>query len=209
MSDLAAVRHQLSAAWLRQRFADGLAETPELPHDEEALTDAQRDGLVSAAVLVPVVQREPELTVLFTQRTAHLHDHPGQIAFPGGRSETHDGSPIVTALREVEEEIGLPRARVDVLGTLPEYCTITGFRVTPVVGLVDPPLDLKLDSFEVAEVFEAPLSFLLDARNHQRQSLEFAGASRRFWAMTFDGYHIWGATAGMVVSLRRFLFGAS
>ena len=138
MSDLAAVRHQVSAAWLRQRFADGFTETPELPHDEEALTDAQRDGLVPAAVLVPVVQREPELTVLFTQRTAHLHDHPGQIAFPGGRSEAHDGSPVVTALREVEEEIGLPRERVDVLGTLPEYCTITGFRVTPVVGLVDP-----------------------------------------------------------------------
>lgn len=209
MSDLAAVRHQVSAAWLRQRFAGGFAEPSELPCDEEAMTDAQMEELVPAAVLVPVVQREPELTVLFTQRTAHLHDHPGQIAFPGGRSEAHDDSPIVTALREVEEEIGLPRERVDVLGILPEYCTITGFRVTPVVGLVDPPLDLRLDSFEVAEVFEAPLSFLLDSRNHQRQCLEFAGASRRFWAMTFDRYHIWGATAGMVVSLRRFLLGES
>jgi len=203
MSDLATVHVRTSAPWLRQRFADGLAGALRPPHDEEPLTD----DLVRAAVLVPVIEREPELTVLFTQRTVHLHDHPGQVAFPGGRSEARDGSPIVTALREAEEEIGLPRDRVDVLGTLPEYRTGTGFSVTPVVGLVHPPLDLQIDSFEVAEVFEAPLSFLLDSRNHQRQSLEFAGALRQFWAIPFQGYHIWGATAGMVVSLQHFLFG--
>lgn len=199
MGDLAAVQSQLSADWLRKRFANGL---PFPPVREEVLPER----LIHAAVLVPVVQRD-ELTVLFTQRTAHLNDHPGQVAFPGGRSEAEDGSPIVTALREAEEEIGLPRSQVDVLGTLPEYNTSTGFRVTPVVGLVTPPIDLKLDSFEVAEVFETPLSFLLDPANHQRMSMEFAGAMRQFWAMPFESYYIWGATAGMVVSLYRFLFG--
>lgn len=199
MSDLAALHSQLSADWLRNRFASGMSFAPVR---EEALPER----LIPAAVLVPVVQRE-ELTVLFTQRTAHLHDHPGQVAFPGGRSEADDASPIVTALREAEEEIGLPRDKVDVLGMLPEYNTSTGFRVTPVVGLVTPPIELKLDSFEVAEVFETPLSFLLDPTNHQRMSMELAGAMRQFWAMPFQSYYIWGATAGMVVSLYRFLFG--
>jgi 8-oxo-dGTP pyrophosphatase MutT (NUDIX family) len=199
VSDLAAIDSQLSADWLRNCFA---SRSPFAPLQEEGLP--QR--LIPAAVLVPVVQRE-ELTVLFTQRTAHLHDHPGQVAFPGGRSESGDSSPIVTALREAEEEIGLPRCQVDVLGTLPEYNTSTGFRVTPVVGLVAPPIELKLDAFEVAAVFETPLAFLLDPANHQRMSMEFAGAMRQFWAMPFQSYFIWGATAGMVVSLYRFLFG--
>ena len=200
MSELAVImQDRISADWLRGRFAAG---TPEPARREEPLPQS----LIPAAVLVPVVQHEEQLTVLFTQRTAHLHDHPGQVAFPGGRSEEGDASPVITALRETEEEIGLPRSRVDVLGMLPEYATGTGFRVTPVVGLVRPPLELKLDSFEVAEVFETPLSFLLDPGNHQRLSMEIAGALRQFWAMPFQGYFIWGATAGMVVSLYRFLF---
>jgi 8-oxo-dGTP pyrophosphatase MutT (NUDIX family) len=114
---------------------------------------------------------------------------------------------VDTALREAEEEVGLARNKVDVLGTLPEYRTSTGFSVTPVVGLVRPPLELKLDTFEVADVFETPLAFLLDPRNHRRLNMEIAGAMRQFWAMPFRGYFIWGATAGMVVSLYRFLFG--
>jgi 8-oxo-dGTP pyrophosphatase MutT (NUDIX family) len=203
VSDLGAIHSRVSAAWLRRRFADGPAMDPFGDGSEAAAAE----DLIRASVLVPVVQREPDLTVLFTRRTAHLHDHPGQVAFPGGRSEAADETPVVTALREAEEEIGLLRSQVDVLGVLPEYFTSTGFRVTPVVGLVSPPLVLRLDAFEVAEVFEAPLWFLLDPRNHQRQAMEFAGALRQFWAMPFQGHHIWGATAGMVVSLHRFLFG--
>src|SRR5512135_2719611 len=200
MGDLSTLPERLSAEWLRRRFASGTI-------DPEEVRTPFPDDLIRAAVLVPVVQREEQLTVLFTQRTAHLHDHPGQVAFPGGRREAGDATPIATALRETEEEIGLARRQVDVLGMLPEYQTGTGFRVTPVVGLVSPPLELKLDSFEVADVFETPLAFLLDPDNHQRLSMEIAGALREFWAMPFQGYFIWGATAGMVVSLYRFLFG--
>ena len=118
--------------------------------------------LTPAAVLFPIVLRDNGQTVLLTQRTAHLKDHAGQISFPGGRVEAEDESPIHTALRETEEEIGLARKHVEVLGFLPEYRTGTGFRVTPVVALVTPPFELALDPFEVAEAFEVPLAFLLD-----------------------------------------------
>jgi 8-oxo-dGTP pyrophosphatase MutT (NUDIX family) len=157
-------------------------------------------------VLVPIVVRESGLTLLLTQRTAHLRDHAGQVSFPGGRSEPEDGSPVATALREAQEEVGIDPSQVEVIGHLPDYCTGTGFRVTPVVGLVSPPLNLRLDDFEVAEVFEPPLSFLLDARNHQRHSMEVRGAMREYWAMPWQGFYIWGATAGMLVSLHRFLY---
>lgn len=189
----------LTAGWLRQRFAG----PRRFVCIEEEGTPVQ---LTPAAVLVPVVQRQEGLTVLFTQRTAHLHDHAGQVAFPGGRCEETDESPVSTALRETEEEVGLSPSRIEVLGLLPEYRTGTGFRVTPVVGLVEPPFDLRLDDFEVAEVFETPLEFLLDPANHQRHSVEIAGALRTYYAMPYQGHFIWGATAGMVVSLYRLLF---
>lgn len=163
-------------------------------------------GLTPAAVLVPVIERSEGLTVLFTQRTAHLHDHAGQVSFPGGRCEVTDVSPTFTALRETTEEIGLASELVEVLGLLPEYRTGTGFSVTPVVGLVRPPFVLAPDSFEVAEVFETPLAFLLDPANHQRHSMEVGGAVRHYYAMPYSGYFIWGATAGMLVSLRRLLY---
>jgi 8-oxo-dGTP pyrophosphatase MutT (NUDIX family) len=166
----------------------------------------QEDGgeglpLTPAAVLFPIVLRDDGHTVLLTQRTAHLRDHAGQISFPGGRVEEEDPSPVATALRETEEEIGLSRAHVEILGYLPEYRTGTGFRVTPVVALVKPPFELALDAFEVAEAFEVPLSFLLDPANHQRHSLHYRGALRHFFAMPYGDYFIWGATAGMIRSL--------
>lgn len=166
----------------------------------------QEDGseglpLTSAAVLFPIVLRDQGNTVLLTKRTDHLRDHAGQISFPGGRVEDEDLSPIHTALRETEEEIGLARERIEVLGCLPEYRTVTGFRVTPVVALVRPPFDLQLDPFEVAEAFEVPLDFLLDPANHQEHSLHYRGALRHFFAMPYGHYFIWGATAGMIRSL--------
>lgn len=186
--------------WLRQRLAG-----------PRQLAGGAEDGapgkLLAAAVLVPVIERPEGLTVLFTQRTAHLNDHAGQVSFPGGRCEASDPSPVFTALRETEEEIGLERGRVEVLGLLPEYRTGTGFSVTPVVGLVRPPFELVLDSFEVAEVFETPLSFLLEPANHQRHSMEIDGLIRYYYAMPYEGYFIWGATAGMLVSLHDLLGG--
>jgi 8-oxo-dGTP pyrophosphatase MutT (NUDIX family) len=157
--------------------------------------------LTPAAVLFPIVQRAGGQTVLLTQRTAHLRDHAGQISFPGGRIEAGDPSPVHAALRETEEEIGLAREHVEILGFLPEYHTGTGFRVTPVVALVTPPFVLVPDPFEVAEVFEVPLAFLLDPANHQRHSLYYRGALRHFFAMPYRNYFIWGATAGMIRSL--------
>jgi len=157
--------------------------------------------LTPAAVLFPIVLRDGGQTVLLTQRTAHLRDHAGQISFPGGRVEAEDLSPSHTALRETEEEIGLPRERIEILGFLPEYRTGTGFRVTPVVALVLPPFDLRPDPFEVAEVFEVPLAFLLDPVNHQQHSLHYRGALRNYFAMPYGDYFIWGATAGMIRSL--------
>lgn len=162
---------------------------------------AEDQPLTPAAVLVPIVTHATGYTVLLTQRTAHLKDHAGQISFPGGRVEDDDLSPADTALRETEEEIGLTREKIEILGFLPEYRTGTGFRVIPVVGLVQPTFDLAPDPFEVAEVFEVPLAFLLDPANHQRHSLHYRGALRHFFAMPYGEYFIWGATAGMIRSL--------
>lgn len=161
---------------------------------------------MQAAVLVPIILRDAGATLLLTQRTAHLRDHAGQISFPGGRCEPSDVSPEATALREASEEVGLDAAQTEILGRLPEYHTSTGFAVTPVVALVTPPLNLKLDDFEVAEVFEPPLEFLLNRQNHQRHQREFQGEIREFWAMPWEDRYIWGATAGMLVSLHHFLF---
>lgn len=163
------------------------------------------EELTPAAVLFPIVQRMEGPTVLLTQRTAHLKDHPGQISFPGGRREPADPSPAHTALREATEEIGLSPAHVEIAGYLPEYLTSTGFRVTPVVAMVTPPFDLQLDAFEVAEAFEVPLAFLLDPVNHQQHSLHYRGKLRHYYAMPYGEYFIWGATAGIIISLCRAL----
>jgi 8-oxo-dGTP pyrophosphatase MutT (NUDIX family) len=154
----------------------------------------------AAAVLFPIVLRT-EPMVLLTQRTAHLRDHPGQISFPGGRVEPEDGSPLEAALRETEEEIGLSRRHIEIAGYLPDYLTGTGFCVTPVVAWVSAPFSLLPDAFEVADVFEVPLEFLLDARNHQRMAIHLGGRRRSFYSMPFQDRFIWGATAGMIRSL--------
>lgn len=164
-------------------------------------------GHCPAAVLVPLVARGQVPTVLLTRRTDHLHHHPGQISFPGGRVEAADTSPIDTALRETQEEIGLDRRHIELIGTLPDYLTGTGFRVTPVVGLVTPPFELTLDAFEVAEAFEVPLSHFLDPANHEQHSIVHEGRVRQFHAMPYQGYFIWGATAGIIMSLYRVLRG--
>jgi 8-oxo-dGTP pyrophosphatase MutT (NUDIX family) len=192
-----------SESWLRQRFAGGQAVTPIATGDGHLWR--QTEELRPAAVLVPVVRREAGLTILLTQRTDHLYDHAGQISFPGGRSEAHDESPAATALRETFEEIGLPHSLVEVLGALPEYTTVTGYRVTPVVGLVSPPPAFKLDAFEVAEAFEVPLTFFLDPGNHQRNTLQYQGRTRHYYAMPYEQRYIWGATAGMLMNLYAFL----
>lgn len=162
-------------------------------------------GLRPAAVLLLVVDHPGEPAVVFTQRTAHLNDHAGQISFPGGRTDEGDGTPERTALREAREEIGLDPSRVEVLGRLPEYRTSTGFHVTPVVGWAAPPLDYRPDPDEVAEVFEVPLAFLLDVRNHRYESAFYRGRLRKYWAMPFGDRFIWGATAGMLVTFQRLL----
>ncbi|MFT7724086.1 MAG: CoA pyrophosphatase [Roseateles sp.] len=162
-----------------------------------------------AAVLLPLVQRDAGLNLLLTRRTDHLRDHAGQISFPGGRTEPQDDGPVATALRETEEEIGLPRERIEVIGQLPVYATVTAFQVTPVVGLVRPGFTLALDAFEVAEAFEVPLAFLMNPAHHRHHRFELAGTERRFLSMPWQGagreYFIWGATAAMLRNLYRLL----
>lgn len=196
---------RLTVELLRMRF-ENPPQWQEESSDEHMLRG--RPGpLTPAAILMPIVVREQGPTLLFTQRTAHLTDHGGQVSFPGGRVESTDISVIETALRETEEEVGLDRRHIEVIGMLPDYITGTGFRVTPVVAIVQPPFDLKADPFEVAEIFEVPLSFLMDGMNHQRRTAEFPnGIGRRtFYAMPYDRFFIWGATAGMLRNLFHFL----
>lgn len=159
--------------------------------------------LTPAAVLLLVVNRPQEPTVVFTQRTAHLADHAGQISFPGGRVEEGDTGPAHTALREAREEVGIDPAGVEILGELPDYHTSTGYRVRPVVGWVEPPVAWSPDPHEVADVFEVPLAFLLETANHRYESAFYRGRLRHYWAMPWQGRFIWGATAGMLVTFQR------
>ncbi len=190
--------------WVARRLSSGLpAAAQARPRGDHDLNPGTGPcpPLIPAAVLVLLVDRRRGLTVLLTERTEHLADHAGQISFPGGRIGAGDGGPEDAALRETEEETGLSRRRVDVLGRLDTYITRTGFTVTPVVAIANPPLGLDPDPREVAAVFEVPLAFFLDAANHQLCSRPFRGRDRRFYAMPYRDRYIWGATAGMLVNL--------
>lgn len=188
---------------LKSRLAEACAPQARVADWPEAADGGEH---TPAAVLVPLVARpDDSMSMLLTRRTDHLHHHPGQISFPGGRVESGDNTPLRTALRETEEEIGLDAGHIELLGTLPDYYTGTGFRITPLVGLVHPPFELKLDAFEVAEAFEVPLEHFLDPANHQRHSMMYEGHLRHFHAMPYHQYYIWGATAGIIMSLYRLL----
>jgi 8-oxo-dGTP pyrophosphatase MutT (NUDIX family) len=194
---------------MRERFVAPPSWQPEIKFEKRIV---ERES-TQASVLVPLVLRD-EITVLLTQRTDHLNDHPGQISFPGGRAESTDADATATALREAHEEIGLEPFEVEVLGTLPTYTTSTGFIVTPVIALVQPGAVLRPDPFEVAEVFEVPLAWLMNPANHQRHAIEVGGVTREFFSIPWEAidadgtrrrYFIWGATAAMLRNLYRFL----
>jgi 8-oxo-dGTP pyrophosphatase MutT (NUDIX family) len=154
-----------------------------------------------AAVLVPIVARPEGLSVILIQRPETMAAHPGEVSFPGGKVDAADPSPVETALREAEEEIGLARAHVEVMGFLDCYQIRSGFRVVPVVGLVTPPFTLDVHAREVADAFEVPLAFLMDSGNHQKHSREMRGETQWFYAMPYEGRFIWGATAAMIRNL--------
>jgi 8-oxo-dGTP pyrophosphatase MutT (NUDIX family) len=163
-------------------------------------------SLTPAAVLVPLIERDDGLWVMLTQRAPHLSAHAGQISFPGGRVEDDDADVVAAALRETEEEVGLPRRHVDLVGRLDTYVTGTGFEIAPVVGLIRAPYPMEPDPFEVAEVFEVPLSFVIDPVNHRRETRKGStGLTRTFFVLPYQNRYIWGATAGMLVNLAEVL----
>jgi 8-oxo-dGTP pyrophosphatase MutT (NUDIX family) len=191
----------------REAIARALARPapPPDPHELHRAGIAPGTRVTEAAVLVPLVNRPEGVQVLLTCRSAHLDDHAGQISFPGGRVEPGDASREETALRETEEEIGLARGAVAVLGRLPDYEIPSGFRIAPVVGWIEPPFALCPDPFEVAEIFEAPLACFLDPQRYQRREYRFRGRHRHYLAIAHEGRYIWGATAGMLYGLCRIL----
>lgn len=197
---------------IRTRFTENKSWAVEVTDENRAamsansaMTGGRGSVPTPAAVLIPLIAYENELKILLTQRTAHLYDHPGQISFPGGRSDPNDLSAEFTALREAEEEIGLPKNKVEVLGCLPNYLTITGYQVTPIVGLVTPGHTYQADEFEVADIFEVPLSFLMNPHHHEHRLWQSPDGERRFYAMPYENKFIWGATAGILRNLYHFL----
>ena len=190
------VRYGPTAAALRERG----------DHDLTAGGTPPARTLTPAAVLVPLIDRGA-LSVLLTQRTMHLDAHAGQISFPGGRLEPDDVDHVAAALRETEEEVGIAPNLVEVIGRLDDYVTGTGFRVVPVVGVVRPPFQIRPEPFEVADVFEVPLDFVLDPANHEQHSRIVNGIERRYYVLPYEGRYIWGATAGMLINLYEVLRG--
>ncbi|MGO8856788.1 MAG: NUDIX hydrolase [Steroidobacteraceae bacterium] len=201
----------------KTHIRESLAPRPSGPSEEmlwlagappdvlERLRTSLPAPLVPAAVLVPLVEREGGLTVLLTQRATTLKDHAGQISFPGGRIEPDDADPWRAALREAHEEIGLSETFVEFAGYMPDHWVGTGFRVTPVVGFVNPGYDLRIATAEVHDVFEVPLEFILDAANHKPRQRVLAGVTMEVYDIPYGDRNIWGATAGMLLTLRRLL----
>jgi 8-oxo-dGTP pyrophosphatase MutT (NUDIX family) len=195
-------------ARLRQATSSDIPETQSLLQNPALIGDHSLNALIpidtdlrAAAVLVPIIERPEGPTMLFTVRAAHLPKHSGQVAFPGGKVEDIDSGPAAAALRETYEEIGINPSLVSVAGCIDVYQTVTAFRVLPILGFVTPNFELNVDANEVADVFEVPLDFILDPRNHRVETRQFQGHERRFYAMDYNGYFIWGATAGMIRNL--------
>ena len=189
---------------LRARFAKPPLWQPEVVLEKKFMN---REPAHASVLLAIVLRQEP--MVLLTERTAHLSTHSGQVAFPGGRADAEDASPADTALREAYEEVGLGREFVEVLGNLPTYVTGSSFIITPVVALVQPDCELTPNPYEVADIFEVPLAYLLDPANHQRHVFDLDGVRREWFSMPYqDGSnnrYIWGATAGMLRNFYRFM----
>ena len=211
MTDLA---HGNLGSLIREKLSDTRPHGPErvrmpgVPGDLPQLLRKARLGRVTpAAVLVPVLERGDDTTLLLTRRAEHLKHHAGQISFPGGRVESSDRGPADAALRETEEEIGLPRSHVEIVGYLDNYITITGYCVTPVVGIVQPEFRLRLDRTEVVEAFEVPLAHVLDPAKVIQREKRLFGVRVAYFEIPYRHYNIWGATAGMLVSLRMALAG--
>ena len=199
---------KFSEAEIRARAGRGLLHEVPLNHkrsddDMNASNPMIPAGVAPrpAAVLVPIVLREPEPTVLLTQRTDHLSSHAGQVAFPGGRIDDSDVDAVAAALREAEEETGLAPEFIEPLGFLDKYLTVTAYHVVPVVALVKPGFELRPHDHEVSAVFEVPLRFLMSPENHERHSREWQGKQRFYYAMPYEERYIWGATAGMIRNL--------
>ena len=186
---------------LAERVARSLAETPKLPPLAGDLPNERALATTPAAVLIAITDRD-EPGVVLTVRREHLRTHAGQIAFPGGRIDDGEDA-IAAALREAREELGVPPSAVEVIAAIDEYRTVTGYRVTPVVGIISPGLDLQPHEHEVADWFEAPLYFLIDPANQRLQTAVFGGRERRYWQIEWNGRRIWGATAAMLVNLSR------
>lgn len=187
---------------LRTALERGHGHAPELIAGDVLEGESDGDGITPAAVLVAVVERS-EPTVLLTLRPDTMRKHPGQVSFPGGRIDPDDANAVAAALREAEEEIGLPPAAVQVIGLADRYRTITGFEVTPVVGIVPPDLTLSPHPGEVAALFEAPLHYLLDPAHQLERTIEWRGRERHYYEIEWEGRRIWGATAAMIVNLGR------
>lgn len=187
---------------LRAALAEGHRRSPELLAGDIFEMEEKERGITPAAVLVPVVDR-PSPTVILTLRPDTMRNHAGQISFPGGRIDPGDADAVAAALREAEEEIGLPPDRIDVIGTADRYRTLTGFEVTPVVGVVPPDISVSPHPGEVAAVFEAPLDYLLDPANQMVRDVEWLGVKRTLYEIDWQGNRIWGATAAMIVNLSR------
>ena len=187
---------------LRSALEAGRRRTPELIAGDALDEEARAIGITPAAVLVAVVDR-PRPAVILTLRPETMRKHPGQISFPGGRLDPGDAGPVEAALREAEEEIGLLPSSVEIVGTADRYRTITGFEVTPVIGIVPPDVALTPHPSEVAAVFEAPLDYLLDPAHQAVRTVEWRGRERSYYEIDYEGRRIWGATAAMIVNLSR------